>query len=354
MLKAVIEHLRELVACDTTNPPRAIGADHPALRYACDVLGAAGFEIESTDLGGGSVNLLARRGRPATLVNCHLDTVPPDSAWTRDPFDLLLEGGRAIGLGACDVKGAAACLLAACEQTTGDAAILLTTDEEAGSSACVRSFLQLNKRRYKRVVVSEPTGARAVVQHHGIVSVEIEFKGDGGHASGERARSALHDAVRWGAEALRAAGEADTRGESWRLNLGQVSGGVKPNMVASEARVRFGLRPRTPGEGERAMRDLRAALPRGADSAWTTRFTAPPLLACDESRALADDLGVDTAPGVDFWTEAALFAHAGLPAVVFGPGDIRQAHRAGEFVTLDQLEIATSVYTRLFSAREDA
>ena len=48
VLKAVIEHLRELVACDTTNPPRAIGADHPALRYACDVLGAAGFEIAET------------------------------------------------------------------------------------------------------------------------------------------------------------------------------------------------------------------------------------------------------------------------------------------------------------------
>lgn len=354
MLERITNHLNALVGFDTTNPPREIGVDHPALCYARDVLSASGFEIQTTDLGQGSVNLLARRGEAGTLVNCHLDTVPPDGGWDRNPFDLLIENGRAIGLGACDVKGAAACVLAACERTTGAAAVLLTTDEEAGSSACVRSFLEDHTDAFTGVVVSEPTGCRAVLEHRGIVSGQVEFKGRGGHASARETRSALHDAVQWGARALEAAVAADERGEGWRLNLGQVQGGTKPNMVASSARVRFGIRPPAGVDVDVVMREIRATAPDGADSVWTTRFTAPALHGTEANQMLAARLGIETAPGVDFWTEAALFGRGGLASIVFGPGDIAQAHAPGECVTLEQLEAAAGVYERLFSSSEAA
>ena len=134
----MIEHLGRLVSMDTTNPPRAIGADHPVLGYAGEALTSSGFQVSVEDLGSGSVNLHARRGASRTLVNCHLDTVPPDAGWVGDPLELRVEGGRAIGLGACDIKGAAACVLAACERTSDPGAILFSTDEEAGTGACVR------------------------------------------------------------------------------------------------------------------------------------------------------------------------------------------------------------------------
>ncbi len=352
MLDDVTQHLRTLVACDTTNPPRAIGEDHPALMHAREALSSCGFTIETTDLGSGSVNCLARRGNPTTLVNCHLDTVPPDGGWDRNPFDLLIEGGRAVGLGACDVKGAAACILAAGQRTTGDAAVLFSTDEEAGSSVCVRSFLDEYANSFTGVVVSEPTGCRAVLEHRGIVSCQVEFKGRGGHASQGGSHSALHDAVLWGAGALGAAAGAEARGDGWRLNLGQVEGGTKPNMVASSARVRFGVRPRAGSDAEHILHAIRAAAPSDAVTTWTTRFTAPALRETAESRELAASVGLETAPGVDFWTEAALFAQAKLPTIVFGPGDIAQAHAPGEFVALADLEAAAGVYARLFSARD--
>ena len=353
MLERVIDHLRRLVACESTNPPRTIGVDHGVLVHARKTLEAAGFSVRAQDLGGGSVNLLATRGAPRTLVNCHLDTVPADGGWERNPFDLLVESDRAIGLGACDIKGAAACILAACERTDGDAAILFTTDEEAGSSACVRSFLEEGAGAFAGVVVSEPTGCRAVLEHRGIVSCQVEFRGQGGHASLDGSRSALHDAVIWGARALEAATVAGSGGDGWRLNIGQVEGGTKPNMVASSARVRFGVRP-PPGSDDGAMlAAIRAAAPAGSNTTWDTRFQAAALGETPPSRLLADTLGVETAPGVDFWTEAALFAKGGLPAVVFGPGSIAQAHAPGEFVAVADLEFAAGVYSKLFGGMSE-
>ena len=53
---------------------------------------------------------------------------------------------------------------------------------------------------------------------------------------------------------------------------------------------------------------------------------------------------------VDFWTEAALFSATGMTALVFGPGDIAQAHAPDEWVSLDQLQTAAGHYLRLLEA----
>jgi acetylornithine deacetylase len=75
--------------------------------------------------------MLAVRGETTRLFNVHLDTVPSSPDWSADPHVLRVTGDRAIGLGACDTKGAAACLLAAAEMTEGPAAFLFSSDEDA-------------------------------------------------------------------------------------------------------------------------------------------------------------------------------------------------------------------------------
>jgi acetylornithine deacetylase len=50
--------------------------------------------------------------------------------------------------------------------------------------------------------------------------------------------------------------------------------------------------------------------------------------------------------GVDFFCDAAILSAGGIPSVVFGPGDIAQAHTADEWVSLAQLEKATALLTR--------
>ena len=145
--------------------------DDPIMQYAAGQLQAAGFTTEFQDLGQGRVNLVAKRGAPKLLLNCHLDTVPVDPKWTLDPFTLTEAGDKVHGLGSSDIKGAAACMLTAVETTDHDVAVLFNTDEEAGHGDCIEHFVAHTDWHPSAVVVAEPTEAKAVRRHRGFCFV---------------------------------------------------------------------------------------------------------------------------------------------------------------------------------------
>ena len=350
VLDEVLRHLEVLVSFDTRNPPRAIGTGG-----IFDYLRAQlpGFRIEVTDHGDGAVSMLAVRGTPLRVFNVHLDTVPSSEAWTADPLKLRVSGDRAIGLGACDIKGAAAGLIAAANRTRGDVAFLFSTDEEANDARCIEAFLADDRHGFLQAIVAEPTRCEAVLAHRGISSVLMQFKGEAGHASGANAldASALHQAMRWGARALDFVGSESHRRfgglTGLRFNVGRVEGGIKANMIAASAEVRFGFRP-LPSQD---IDELHVRFGGMADPGWLARyketFRGPSLPAgnvamAEENRLvardLADELDLPVGSAVDFWTEASLFSRGGLTALVYGPGDIAQAHSADEWVALEQLQ----------------
>jgi acetylornithine deacetylase len=388
LLDATLKHLEALVGFDTRNPPRAIdtGGIFDYLRAQL-----SGFEVTVNDFGAGAVALHAVRGRPKYLFNVHLDTVPDSPAWTAGPHVLRVTADRAIGLGACDIKGAAAALLAVANASDGDLALLFTTDEEANDARCIAGFLQAfppfrsgegrdegapgagyhapavpspqplsqRERGYQAVIVAEPTKGEAVLAHRGIQSVLMRFAGHAGHASGDQkpTDSALHQAVRWGGAALDfVAAQAHERFgglTGLRFNIGRVEGGIKANMIAPAAEVRFGCRPLPTMDPDRLLECFRTLVdPEPVEFAETFRGDSLP--AGDTARAeerrlaardIADELELPVGNAVDFWTEAALFSAAGYTAFVYGPGDIAQAHAADEWVALDQLrQYAHNIY----------
>ncbi|WP_172969626.1 acetylornithine deacetylase [Rhodanobacter sp. T12-5] len=355
LLDATLKHLAALVGFDTRNPPRAIdtGGIFDYLRAQLP-----GFDVTVTDFGAGAVALHAVRGEPKVLFNVHLDTVPDSPAWTADPHALRVTADRAIGLGACDIKGAAAALLAVANASHGDLALLFTTDEEANDARCIAGFLR-EPHAYDAVIVAEPTKGEAVLAHRGIQSVLMRFAGQAGHASGEQkpGDSALHQAVRWGNAALDfvAAQSHERFGglTGLRFNIGRIEGGIKANMIAPTAEVRFGFRALpTMNPDHLLIRFRNLVEPQPVE--FTETFRGASLPAGDTANAeanrlvardLADELGIPVGNAVDFWTEAALFSAAGYTAFVYGPGDIAQAHSADEWVALDQLEhYAQTVY----------
>jgi acetylornithine deacetylase len=357
-----LSHLRALVAFDTRNPPRAIGTGG-IFDYLCANL--PGFDCTVTDHGAGAVSLYAVRGKPKLLFNVHLDTVPDSPHWSASPLDLRVTGDRAIGLGACDIKGAAAALLTAAQASGGDAAFLFTTDEEANDARCIAAFLErfpIVDSPFPAVLVAEPTRCEAVLAHRGISSVAMKFRGVAGHASGAQAlhASALHQAMRWGGAALDFA-EAQAHARfggltGLRFNIGRVEGGIKANMIAPSAELRFGFRPLPSMSFETLHERFRTLVEAGAVERYEETFRGPSLPAGDvadaerrrlDARDLADALELPIGNAVDFWTEASLFSAAGLTAIVYGPGDIAQAHAADEWVSLDQLAVATATYQRL-------
>src|SRR5688500_7248630 len=233
VLDDVLRHLAMLVSFDTRNPPRRIGTGG-MFNYLRAQL--PGFRCTVTDHGEGAVSLLAVRGAPTRVFNVHMDTVPSSPEWSADPLRLRVTGDRAIGLGACDTKGAAACLLAAAARTRGDAAFLFSTDEEANDARCIDAFLA-SDHPFLEAIVAEPTRCEAVLAQCGISSVQLRFKGEAGHASGAGAMeaSAVHQAMRWGTRALELVeGEAHRRFgglTGLRFNIGRVEGGIKANII---------------------------------------------------------------------------------------------------------------------------
>lgn len=360
MLEQVLGHLEALVGFDTRNPPRAIGTGGI---FDYIVANLPGFRCEVTDHGAGAVSLLAVRGQPKRLFNVHLDTVPASPAWTGDPLRLRVHADRATGLGACDTKGAAAGLLAAAGRTRGDAALLFSSDEEANDPRCINAFLARD-HGLAEAIVAEPTLCEAVLAHRGISSVLMRFKGRAGHASGVAAleSSAVHHAMRWGACALDFVGMESHRRfgglTGLRFNIGRIEGGIKANVVAPAAELRFGFRPLPSQDVAQLHAAFRGFVVPEVLESYEEVFSGPSLPVGDAGQAehrrlaardLADGLGLPVGNAVDFWTEASLFSRAGLTALVFGPGDIAQAHTADEWVALDQLATAATHYQRLLS-----
>lgn len=350
-LTGVLDHLAPLVACDSQNPPRVITPESPMFVYAGAVLERAGFEIAVEDYGDGHVNLFACRGASPVLFNCHLDTVPIGEGWTRPPLELTVEDGKAYGRGVCDIKGAAAALLAVAEQTDQAMAILFSSDEEGAGSCCIQRFLASAEHRdFDQVVVCEPTLCRAVLAHRGFLSVKGHFRGVMGHSSEPRALidNANHRAARWTAAALDHCAAEAAAGRPTCFNLGLFNGGTKSNVIAGDARLHYSARLGPGQSNEVLFEALKGLAGASAWASWEIPFSGPPLPAAGRDDAAAGAFcqrhALPVGEPVGFWTEASLFSAAGLPALVLGPGDIAQAHAVDEWLELDQLERAETFY----------
>ncbi|MFT4924004.1 MAG: acetylornithine deacetylase [Phenylobacterium sp.] len=361
-LTNTLAHLEALVSFDTQNPPRAITVDSEIFAYLKQQL--PGFELTMFDAGEGCISLLATRGQPEVLFNFHIDTVPVAPNWSVDPFTLIVDEEKAIAtaIGACDIKGAAACMLSAVSKTDGDVALLFSSDEEHGSSKAIKSFLsQLAEvGNFKKVIVAEPTMAQATLAHRGIMSAKGYFSGISGHASEARAfkDSAVHKAGKWMASALDWVEQQTHSFDSLSglpFNIGKIDGGIKANMIAADCELAFGYRPLPGQNAELLLAELQQL--GGDDCKLVAGFQGPTLpaanqdfaTAIDNAQELAQSCGLPIGQAVNFWTEASLFSQAGCATLVFGPGNIAQAHTADEWVALEQLQQVEQCYCNILS-----
>lgn len=351
----IVQHLSGLVACDTQNPPREINGDSAVMQYCLKAVDSS-FQVEVFDHGSGHVSFYAVRGRPNVLFNVHLDTVPCGSGWDSDPLELVIREAKAVGRGACDIKGAAACLLAIAGGGPEHMALLFTSDEEGDEGRCVQAFCDSGLvDRFSQVIVAEPTSCEAVLGHRGFLSVEGCFSGIPGHSSEARAfhDNAIHQMSRWAQAAL---GVAERRNPSASetetcLNIGRVMGGTANNVIAGEARVEWSARL-CPGASNQAfLRKIQACAPAEANVEWRVAHDGAPLPADGQddakARQFASQHGLTIAHDVDFWTEASIFSQFRRAALVLGPGHIEQAHIANEWVELSQLDRAHALYSQV-------
>ena len=357
----VEERLAELVAFDTRNPG---GNEQPlAEKLARDLtaLGAQTVEIFSHD---GHASTFARFGadEPTLILNAHIDTVPANAGWTWDPWKLTCAGARVHGLGSADTKGAIAAILTAlaqsqaAHQSVGRLAVLFSGDEELGGG-CIREFLASDRiRGLRRALVCEPTGCRVGNRHRGVYAARVTATAPGGHSSLAEAvpnplTKLAHAAVALDqlGERCRTLGPAGLRGLC--MNIAALDGGMAFNIIPASATLTFSVRPAPGVKLEPVLDEARAAIATSLaplTAAWEVIAGNPAF----ETQRLADFTGLlgerMQAPiDLPFGTEAGQFVEKGIDAVVIGPGRIEQAHKADEYVDLDELEEAVRIFLQV-------
>jgi acetylornithine deacetylase len=302
----------------------------------------------------------ARFGQPRLLVNAHLDTVPPNTDWSSDPFVPRIDGDRLYALGAADTKGAAAAILSALEVATPkDTGILFSGDEEF-SGVAMRAFVaSAHRAGLERAIVCEPTNLRIGTRHRGFVVVEVVVHGPGGHSS--RADS-LPSPIAMLSRLAVALDDWSRRHHTLGppgfpgmcLNLAKLDGGVAFNVIPAQGRLLVSLRP-PPGADTAAIAAELEAIARQVvpEATFELLRNNAPFATRDQAafQSLLHALGEAAKAPIDlgFWTEAALLAASGVDAVVMGPGDIAQAHGPDEWVTLTELRRARDVFQAVFA-----
>lgn len=372
--------LRDLVRLPSVNP---MGRDlkgpevyeHRVTAYLEEFFRDLGVPYERQAIAPQRENIVARYEAPGArrtlMFEAHQDTVPTDHM-TIAPFGAEVANGRLYGRGACDIKGGMAAMLAAFarlvrEKPAGAANLVMacTVDEEH-TFLGVQHLVQRGPRA-DFAVVAEPTQLEIVVAHKGVVRWVVSTTGRSCHSS--RPELGVNAVYRMGAvllcleryaERLRASRSDPLLGPP-TLSVGRIHGGTSVNTVPERSSIEVDRRlipGEDPGEAER---DMMEAIRSDPAITFPVECSAPlltmPALGPQGSDEIVARLGraVDAVVGahrvvtVPYGTDASTLAAAGIPAVVFGPGDIAQAHTCDEWVALDEVERASDVLYRLAS-----
>lgn len=366
----VEQTLAELVAIDSVSS-RSNAAIISYLQQRCESLGLQIRTYPHVDENGETkINLVAQTSvcepsqQPApvelALVG-HTDTVPYDLVWT-EALHLTEKEGKLYGRGACDTKAFIAAALTALEgvdlaKLKKPLALIFTSDEEIGCLGAKR-LAEAKTLQVRYAIVGEPTSLQPMRAGKGYCLTEITVHGREAHSAYPQVGTSaifraarLISRVQQLAEDLKIERHDNFDPPYTTINVGLIQGGTAKNVIAGECRFTLEWRP-IPGQPlERVLNLVRHAI---ADLQ-----KADPEFSCDIDAARFDEsfetdgasqlvqfleqAGDRECGTVAFGTEAPSMIALGAEAVVFGPGDIRVAHRTGEFVPTNELNRAVEI-----------
>jgi acetylornithine deacetylase len=323
----VIELTRALVDIESiTDNEGKVGS------YLYDCLSAltarTGGHVEKMDVEPGRFNVLACWGEPVVTLSTHMDTVPPFFP-SREDSEFIW------GRGACDAKGIIASMVTAAETLLGQNvrrfALLFVVGEERNSAGAAVAARTPRGSRY--LVNGEPTENKLALASKGTLRFELVAQGTMAHSAypelGESAIEALLDAL----EAIRKVPlPRDSLLGPCTLNIGTISGGRAPNVVADAAKAEILVRM----VGDRApVRDaLGQAVGRRAQLIEV--LFIPPI----------HFQSVDGMPTtvVSFTTDVPVFGRSWGEPLLLGPGSIHVAHTQNERISKRELSQAPGMY----------
>ncbi len=315
------------------------------------------------------------------ILSGHMDVVPvKGQTWVTDPFVLTDGGdGKLYGRGSCDMKGFIACCLAALPdmvraQLSKPIYFAFSYDEEIGCLAAPDLAADINDYYDEKpayAIIGEPSMMQPVVGQKGMVIYKTTVNGSAGHSSRIRQEvSAIFESARlilWlenKMNQLIEAGHIDDRFTPPHTTIHSgifERSGIAPNVISDRATFYWDVRV-IPKDKSTEIRSEFEAYCRELELENRKRFPAftivtvedhsdVPALDTPEHYAIVSLIkklsGEDKLDAVSYAAEAGQFAEAGFQAVICGPGDIAQAHRANEFVAKEQLVKGTEFMNTL-------
>jgi len=359
--------LSDLIARPSFEREEAVG------EYLRGRFRALGVETTTTEIRPGRFNVLAHYGPPERhlILNSHMDTVPPGdgAGWSTPPLEPVVQKGRLYGRGACDAKGSLAAMAAAFEALVrsgiplrGRLTLMAVAYEETGALGTITEAERLSDGQ-TAAIIGEPTGLELHLAHKGVLRLGITAWGRAAHASvpqeGVNAISGMARVIEaldaWGADIARRYHPLVGHPS---LVVTTIQGGVAPNVIPEQCQIVIDRRL-IPGEDlEEARQEIEALLQELQGANPALRIESEVRGAFPSSQTVADDpfvaalrqagqeaLGRELGIGgflacCDMWP----FRQRGIPAVIFGPGELAQAHTADEWVELAQVEAAARFY----------
>ena len=314
------------------------------------------------------------------ILSGHTDVVPVEGQdWSTDPFVLTDGGdGKLYARGSCDMKGFIACCLATLPKMV--AASLQTPiyfafsyDEEIGCLAgpdLVNAINAHYQEKPKYAIIGEPSMLQPMIGQKGICVLDTHVNGSAGHSSRILQEvSAIHESARlviWLEDKMKQLvedGRIDNRFHPPHssLHIGQIQGGIAPNIIADQASFFWDVRTIPMDKAADIISEfetycrsrekiLREIYP---DFKITTKQHHPPVPPLDTNEyddivaltlSLVENDNWDT---VSYAAEAGQFAEGGFQSIICGPGSIAQAHRANEFIEVDQMTKGVQMVEKL-------
>jgi acetylornithine deacetylase len=326
----LFELTRSLVDIESiTNHEEAVGSF--CFEILTNLAAHSGGRVERCPVEANRFNVFAHWGSPIVTLSTHLDTVPPFFG-SREDNEFIW------GRGSADAKGIVASMIGAAEKLlatgTKNFGLLFVVGEERNSAGALAAA---NDSRGSRFLINgEPTENKLAVAAKGILRYEIEATGRLAHSAypelGESAIDKLLDVL----QDIRKIPlpEDEVLGHS-TLNIGVISGGRAPNVIADSARAEIAIRLVNDGN------DIRTAVQRAmAGRAEARELVSIPAMRFNSFDGLPSTI-------VAYTTDVPAFAGAWGEPFLLGPGSIHVAHTAEERVAKKQLLDAVEIYERM-------
>jgi len=323
-----------------------------------------GFEIERLEFtdpaGVPKCALAAARGTAGLALSGHMDTVP-DTGWQDDPWSGRIEGGVLHGVGSADMKGPLAALVVAARALPErvPVALLITTDEETtkqGARLIVDNSALARRFAPRGILVAEPTGMVPVRGHRAHIAFTATATGVQAHSSTGEGRNANWTLLPFLADmhALfnRLRTDPALHDPAYDppfsdFNLVLDNHGAAVNVTVPKATARIKFRYSASLDPTPVIDAVRAAAARAGVELTEAREGSPPELPASHPLIRqAAELTGHPPRTVPFGTDASVLQLM-APCLVLGPGDMRQAHRPAEQVSLSALAAAVPAFMQL-------